>query len=448
MILLALSLLAAPVDHEVLLQLVSVDTSHGHETTALQPVLERFRAAGIPAQILESAPGRGNLIARIKGTGAHKPLLLLAHIDVVPVEGQKWNTPPFTPTEKDGYLYGRGVTDDKAMASAIVQVALELAAAPRKPSRDVIVALTSGEETGGIAGVQWLVNNHRDLIDAEVALNEGGDIVVSSDLSRVDAVQMAVAEKTYKSFRLETHGPGGHSSVPPMDRDPVLQLARALVKLAEYRFPAHVIPEARDMLAAAAKAEKPPLSSALASAARSAPRISSEDEKIITAERIYNAGIRTTCTITQLEGGPADNVLPTTPWAAVNCRILPDETVDQTEAKLREVIGDAGVRISRMDNLGPGGKVPLAGPVPDAVHAAARESWGDVPVINAIQFGASDSRSLREIGIASYGIHTAPSSLDDTRNGFGAHGANERVPLKWLPAGTAFLREVVAHLVQ
>ncbi|TMA22610.1 MAG: M20/M25/M40 family metallo-hydrolase, partial [Deltaproteobacteria bacterium] len=190
--LIALLLLAAPVDHEVLLQLLSVNTIRGHEADALRPVLERFKAAGIPAQLLESEPGRGNLIARIKGSGARKPLLLLAHIDVVPVEGQKWNTSPFTPTEKDGYLYARGVTDDKAMAAAIVDVALGLAG--EKLSRDVIVALTSGEETGGFEGVQWLLKNHRDLIDAELALNEGGYVVVSSDLSRVEAVKLQVAE--------------------------------------------------------------------------------------------------------------------------------------------------------------------------------------------------------------------------------------------------------------
>ena len=445
---LALLLLAAPVDHDVLLQLLSVDTSHGHEAEALRPVLERFKTAGVPAQILESAPGRGNLIARIKGTGAQKPLLLLAHIDVVPVEGQKWLTPAFVPTEKDGYLTARGVTDDKAMAAAIVAVALELAAAPKKPSRDVIVALTSAEETGGIEGVQWLVKNHRDLIDAELALNEGGDILLATDLSQVESVHLGVAEKTYKSFKLQTRGPGGHSSVPPTDRDAVLELARALVKVGEYRFPAHLIPEARDQVAAAAKVEKPPLSEALANAARTAPRLTPHDEELITADRAYNAAIRTTCVATQLEGAPADNVLPTAPWAAVNCRILPDETIAQTEERLKAAIGDPGVQITQMDELGPGGKAPLEGPVPRAVHAAVKKLWGAVPVINAIGFGASDSRYLRQAGIASYGIDTAPTSLEDTRRGFGSHAANERAPARWLPAGTDFLREVVRELVK
>ncbi|MCA1829850.1 MAG: M20/M25/M40 family metallo-hydrolase, partial [Myxococcales bacterium] len=345
--LIALLLLAAPVDHDVLLQLLSVNTIRGHEADALRPVLERFKAAGLPAQLLESEPGRGNLIARIKGTGARKPLLLLAHIDVVPVEGQKWDTPPFTPTEKDGYLYARGVTDDKAMASAIVDVALSLAG--QKLSRDVIVALTSGEETGGFEGVQWLLKNHRDLIDAEIALNEGGDVVVSDDLSHIAAVKLQVAEKTYQSFRLTARGPGGHSSVPPMDKDPVLQLARALVKIGEYRFAAHVLPEVRDELAQAARTEKPPLSKALADVVRTAPKVMPADEKVITSDRILNSRIRTTCVTTQLQGAPADNVLPTVAEAVVNCRILPDATPQQVGDELRKVIGDPGVELSPLD---------------------------------------------------------------------------------------------------
>lgn len=446
--LLALLLLAAPVDHDVLRQLLSVDTSHGHEADALRPVLERFKAAGVPAQLLESAPGRGNLIARVKGTGAKKPLLLLAHIDVVPVEGQQWNTNPFTPVESDGYLIARGVTDDKAMASAIVSVALELAASPQKPSRDVIVALTSGEETGGLEGAQWLVKNHRDLIDAELALNEGGDITLSPDLSHVESVSLAVAEKTYKSFKLQTRGPGGHSSVPPTDQDPVLELSRALVRVGQYRFPARVIPETRDQLAAAARLEKPPLSEALAHAARSAPRLDPRDEAVISRDRHYNAAIRTTCVATELQGAPADNVLPTAPWAAVNCRILPDESIEQVEQQLKAVIADAGVTLSRMDDLGPGGKAPLEGPVPSAVRAAARKLFGGSPVVNAMMFGSTDSKYLRQIGIASYGIDTSPVSLDDLRRGFGAHGANERAPVRWLPQGTEFLREIVRELVK
>ena len=231
---------------QILDQLLRVDTSHGNETAALQPVLARFQQAGIRAQILESAPGRGNMVARVPGSGKKRPLLLLAHIDVVPVEGQPWTVPPFQPTEKDGFLYARGVSDDKAMAAAFTAIALEAARNPQKLSRDLIVALTAGEETGGLVGVRWLVQNHRDLLDAELALNEGGSLLVAPDLSRMEAVQIGVAEKTFQSYRLTVKGKGGHSSVPPTDVDPVVTLARALQRIGELRFPAKVIPEARE----------------------------------------------------------------------------------------------------------------------------------------------------------------------------------------------------------
>src|SRR5207253_10304309 len=177
-----------------------------------RPLLARFQRAGVQAQILESGPGRGNLVARVRGTGARRQLLLLAHVEVVPVEGQPWSVAPFQPTEKDGYLYARGVSDDKAMASAFAAIALEAARSQQKLGRDLIVALTAGEETGGLAGARWLAQNHRDLIDAELALNEGGALIAATDLSRMEAVQIGVAEETFQSYGRTGQGTGGHPS--------------------------------------------------------------------------------------------------------------------------------------------------------------------------------------------------------------------------------------------
>jgi acetylornithine deacetylase/succinyl-diaminopimelate desuccinylase-like protein len=449
MLMLALSLLAAPtVDREVLQQLLVVDTSRGHETQALQPVMRRFQAAGVPVQIIESGPGRGNLIARVKGTGAQKPLLLLAHIDVVPVEGQKWTTAPFTPTERDGYLYARGVSDDKSMAAAIVEVSLAIARSGQKPSRDIIVALTAGEETGGFAGAKWLTTQHKDLIDAELALNEGGNILLTPDLSRAYSADISVAEKTFQTFKLISRGPGGHSSVPPMDADAVLELSRALVKVGEHRFAAHVIPEVREKLAEAAAHETGEVQRALSSASRSAAQVSQQDDEVLTRERVYNALIRTTCVTTQLQGAPQDNVLPTVAEATINCRILPGETIEATEAELRRVLANDKLELKPAEANGPGGKSPVEGPVPAAIRVAARKVFGDIPVVETIMTGASDSRYLRAIGIAAYGIATAPGTLDDVRAGRGAHGADERRSLRWLPAGTEYLRAIVNELVK
>src|SRR2546421_12165704 len=284
------ALAATPVEaeaREILDQLLRVDTSHGNETAALKPLLTRFQSAGVPAQLIESAPGRGNLIARVRGTGSKRPLLLLAHIDVVPVEGQPWTVPPFVPTEKDGYLYARGVSDDKAMAAAFSAIALEVARGQQKLSRDLIVALTAGEETGGLAGARWLAQNHRALIDAELALNEGGALVVTPDLARMESVQIGVAEKTFQSYQLVVKGKGGHSSVPPTDSDPVVTLGRALQRIGESRFPAKVLPESREGIALMAGREKPPLSSALERAAETGT-LSPEDEAVIGKDRLAN----------------------------------------------------------------------------------------------------------------------------------------------------------------
>ena len=432
---------------QILDQLLRVDTSHGNETAALQPVLARFQQAGIRAQILESAPGRGNLIARVPGTGKKRPLLLLAHIDVVPVEGQPWTVPPFQPTEKDGFLYARGVSDDKAMAAAFTAIALEAARSPQKLSRDLIVALTAGEETGGLVGVRWLAQNHRDLLDAELALNEGGSLLVAPDLSRMEAVQIGVAEKTFQSYQLTVKGKGGHSSVPPTDVDPVVTLARALQRIGELRFPAKVTPEAREGIALSARYEKPPLSDALKRVADTGT-VSPEDDALISKDRLANAQLRTTCVTTMLKAAPQDNVLPTTAEATVNCRILPDETREQTQTKLAQAIGDAAVDLKPTEDFYSAKPSPIAGAVNDAVHAAARAVWGDVAVVHAMGTGATDSRHLREVGIQSYGLGGAPGTREDARAGRAAHGADERRPIRWIGDGVRFLREVTLQLAR
>ncbi|MGZ6124461.1 MAG: M20/M25/M40 family metallo-hydrolase [Myxococcales bacterium] len=443
-------LTAAPVEaeaREILEQLLRVDTSHGNETAALRPLAARFQEAGVRAEILESAPGRGNLVARVRGNGAKRPLLLLAHVDVVPVEGQPWSVPPFQPTEKDGYLYARGVNDDKAMAAAFAAIALEAARSPQKLSRDLIVALTAGEETGGMAGALWLTRNHRDLIDAELALNEGGALFVAADLSRMEAVQIGVAEKTFQSFQLVVKGKGGHSSVPPTDFDPVVTLARALQRVGSLRFDAKVLPEAREGIALAATQEKPPLSDALARVARTGT-VSPEDDAILGRDRLANAQIRTTCVTTMLKAAPQDNVLPTTVEATVNCRILPDETREQTKARLVQAIGDPAVEFRQMEDFGFAKPSPISGPVTDAVNAAARMLWGDVPVSHSMGTGATDSRNLRRIGIDAYGLGAAPGTREDGRAGRSAHGADERRPVRWMGEGVRFLRELTLRLAR
>jgi acetylornithine deacetylase/succinyl-diaminopimelate desuccinylase-like protein len=426
--------------------LVAVDTSHGHETDALEPIAQRLRAS-LPVELVESAPGRGNLVARYRGTGAKRPLLLLAHVDVVPVEGQPWTVPPFQLTEKDGFLYGRGVNDDKGMAAVIVALAEEMARTKPKLSRDVIFALTAGEETGGASGAQWLAQTRKDLIDAEIALNEGGSVRLDDDGNRVVEIDLGAAEKTFQSYRLVVRGSGGHSSIPPTDSDPVLTLSRALVRIGEFRFPARVIAASREELAADAKLEKPPIAEAEARVA-TLGKVSDDDERILSKDRLVNAHLRTTCVTTQLQGSPQDNVLPTTAEATVNCRIMPDETREQTIATLQRVVSDPSVEIAPTAEFGYGPYSPAEGDILQATKKASGALWPGAQVVTTMGTGATDSRHLRGIGIHSYGISVSPTTRPDAIAGRVAHGPDERRLAKWLPDGARFLRDLTYDLAR
>jgi len=426
--------------------MVTVDTSHGGETKLLEPIAALYREAGVSVQVLESAPGRGNLVARLKGSGAKKPMLLLAHVDVVPVEGQPWTVSPFAVTEKDGFLWGRGINDDKSMAAAIVAVTLELARTHAPLTRDVIVALTSGEETGGGAGAKWLVENHKDLIDAAFALNEGGGMLITDDLAKPIAAYVGVSEKTYQSFQLTVKGKGGHSSRPPTTGDPVVALARALVKLGEHRFPPTVLPETKADFATELATAEPVYVAALRHAVASAPRISAADEAVLSKDPAYNAEIRTTCVTTMLKGSPQENVLPTTAEATVNCRILPGETRDAVRATLVKVMADPSVVVTEAGQFSDAPASPFVGEVVDAVNKVVAAMFPGIPVAPGMSTGASDSVYLRRAGIPAYGVSPGMSSRAEGKAGHGAHGPDERKPAKWLAPGASYFRDIVRTL--
>jgi acetylornithine deacetylase/succinyl-diaminopimelate desuccinylase-like protein len=433
---------------ELLDAMLRVETSHGGETAALSPIAERLRAAGLAVELVESAPGRGNLIARVRGNGSKKPLLLLAHVDVVPVEGQPWSSPPFTPREQDGFLIARGVGDDKGMAAAATAIVLELARSKTPLSRDVILALTAGEETGGEAGARFLAAQHRELIDAELVLNEGGSLQLAADLHSLEAVLVSVGEKTFQSYQLIAKAEGGHSSTPPPpDKDPVLHLARALVAIGQYRFPTRLLPEVRGMLGLQAKYEKPPLSDAMTRIAKTG-KLSHKDEAILAADKIYNAFIRTTCVTTMLDASPQDNVLPTSAKAIINCRILPGETPESTRVALNGLVHDPTLTLGVEGEKGFSSASPAEGEVMSAMKSVVAKQWPGVPVLPSITLGATDSRHLRVFGMLAYGLSVTPTSLDESRKGHGAHGPDERRPIAFLAPGVQFLRELTSTLAR
>ena len=434
--------------HELLDAMLRVDTSQGSESILLAPVAARLRAAGVAVELLESGPGRGNLVARLKGNGSKKPLLLLAHVDVVPVEGQPWTSPAFEPSEKDGFLTARGVGDDKGMAAAATAIVLELARTKTVLSRDVILALTAGEEMGGDAGVRFLADNHRALIDAELVLNEGGSLQLSPDQSALEAVLVSVGEKTFQSFQLVARGKGGHSSQPPGPaEDPVLRLSRALTRVGEHRFGSRLSPAARGVLGVQAKYEPGALGQAMARVAKTG-KLSAADDKLISADKIYNALLRTTCVTTMLKAAPQENVLPTSAEATVNCRILPEETPEATLAALQKLIADPTLELSADRNKGYAPGSPVEGVVLSAVTAVTARLYPGVPVVPSLTLGATDSRHLRVLGMQAYGVAATPLSLDEARAGHGAHGPDERRPVAFLAQGARWLRELTLELAR
>ena len=428
-------------------QLVAVDTVAANETTALRPLVELFRASGIPTEFLESAPGRGNLIARIKGNGSKRPLLLLAHIDVVPVADQPWTVPPFQVTEKDGYLYGRGVNDDKGMAAAIVAIALEANRSKTPLSRDLIVALTAGEETGGDAGVGWLVDHHFDLLEAEIGLNEGagGGLTVSDDLSHAEVVSIGLGHKTYQSYRVVAHGRGGHSSMPLADFNPIYPLAVALQRIGAMSFPPRVIPATRPGIAGYSATEKPPLSDALRRTAETGT-VSPADDAILSKDPSANAYVRTTCVATMLKGSNQENVLPDSAEATVQCRLLPGDTRESVREALVRAAGDAKVEITLARGFPARVPMPAEGEVPDAIRRVSSQFWKDVPVVEDFGFGSDDGVYLTARGVHVYGANPNPASNEDCRLGFCAHGPNERVSARWYAEGVRWFNALVLEL--
>lgn len=422
-------------------ELVAVDTTNppGNEARAVAVGAKRLEAAGIPYEVTEFAEGRSNLVARLSGDGSAEPVLLLAHIDVVGAEGQDWSVPAHQITEKGGYLYGRGVNDDLGMAAIELEVLLLLKKAKVELARDVIVAWTGDEESGG-AGIQWLLENEPDSIDAAVVLNEGGGIVLDDD--EPARIQLQTAEKTYQDFTLTAYGPTGHSSVPLND-NAIYRMSRALARIGRHRFPARLLPVTRANLAARAAGEDGDLAEAMQALAAAKGALPSGALAVADRDPSLAANLRTTCVATMIDGGTRANALPSEVQATVNCRILPDETVAQVETELIRVIGDPEIEIEADGEFGYAAPSPLDGPGPAAIAAATEQMWPGLPIVPFMSRGATDSRFLRAKGVPAYGIDPIALTEDDARR---AHGTDERIPAAGLRQAVEFLYRVVVEL--
>ncbi len=425
-------------------ELVEINTteSTGDTLIAASAMGKRLLDAGFPAgdvQVLSSGPRKGNLVARLRGAGAKKPMLLMAHMDVVEARREDWAFDPFTLQEADGFFRARGAIDDKAMAAIFVATLIRLRMEGATPERDIILALTTDEELADSPhdGARWLLENHRDLIDAEFALNEGGGGVMRA--GKPVSANIQLAEKVYRSFRLEVKDPGGHSAQPRRD-NAITKLAEGLVRLADFEFPARLNPVTSAWLDIVTRLEGPQVKAAYAALAAGDNR--PEVIAPLSKRAGYNAQIRTTCVATMLEAGHAENALAQSARATINCRLLPDEIPAMVEATLKRVMADDAIAVVPLGAVVESPASPLSPQVIQAVEEIAGALWPGVPVIPTQSGGYTDSRWLRKYGVPAYGV----SGIFVEEGKSGVHGLNEQVGVKQLFDGKTFLYRLVKRL--
>ena len=423
-------------------ELVEINTteSSGSTLAAARAMAARLKAAGFPDSdvvVLENAPKKGNLVARLRGRNTgKKPILLLSHIDVVEAKAEDWTLPPFQFIERDGTFFGRGVADDKDEGAIHLTVIMRMREERFVPDRDIIVALTADEEGGAANGVSWLIQNHRPLIDAEFSFNEGGGGRVRGSEVR-DTIRIShdvqASEKKFLNFRFEVTNPGGHSSVPRTD-NAITQLAVALTKINPTIMPVHLNEVTRTYftrLAGVVEPETPGLAAAMRAIVANPNDAAAA--ATLSADPRYNSQLRTSCVSTMLEGGHATNALPQRARANVNCRILPDETPEQVRAVLERVVGDTGVKITFQGSATNSPPSPLTPALMNEIERVTKEMWPGVPVIPTMSTGATDGLRLRNVGIPTYGVSGLfyPETF--------SHGMNERIPVRAFYQGLEFM---------
>jgi acetylornithine deacetylase/succinyl-diaminopimelate desuccinylase-like protein len=423
-------------------ELIEINTadSVGNTTLAANAVAKRMLAAGFPeADIFQGGPrpDKGNVVVRYRGTGARKPMMLLAHLDVVQALKSDWSSDldPFKFTERDGYYYGRGTADDKAMASIFIANLIRFKKEGYVPDRDIILVLTADEEGGGSNGVRWLLQNHRDKIDAGFALNEGGGGSLRDGKPFINAV--GAAEKVSANFTVTASNRGGHSSVP-RDDNAIYDLAAALSKIGAHQFPVVLNPVTKAYFERTAKIETPEVGAAMRAVAANPNDLAAA--AIVSRDPRYRSMLRTSCVATMLSGGHARNALPQTATANINCRMAPGHNPADVRAGLMKAIGDTAVTVSAAPQMSNATPSPLTADIMGPIEKVTREVFGpDVTVIPTMGTGATDSRMLRAAGIPGYGTSGLFGDPNDNR----AHGKDERVMIKWYYEAQNYLYRLV-----
>jgi acetylornithine deacetylase/succinyl-diaminopimelate desuccinylase-like protein len=428
---------------EILRELVSIRSSAPHpentvrllEGVAAQLANEGFADDQIHLVRVQKIAA---LVVRYPGAGVRRPLLGMAHVDVVDAEPNAWKADPFTLAEIDGYYYGRGVIDNKTGAASLIAAFIRMKREGYKPDRDLIMVLSGDEETD-MASIAHLTLERRELIDAEMAFNTdvGGVHLDEKGVARMTYVQMS--EKLYQTYELEATNPGGHSSRPRPD-NAIYDLARALGRIEEYRFPIRINPVVRGMLQATARNASEGMAAVYRAALAEPPDLEAV-EKLAKGDPTVNASVRTTCVATMLSAGVAENALPRSARAMVNCRLLPGDTPDRVQESLKAALGDSRVAIRP---VGPPRKPSPASPIRDDVMQLLRELTSehfgpDVSIVPQQSTGATDGRWVRQAGIPVYGFSAISTGAEQS----GAHGLDERVRVESFHKAVRFWYELL-----
>ena len=432
---------------EIFQQLIETNTSHsvGSTTVAAEAMRKRLLDAGFDAKdvvVMGPDARHGNLVARFRGApgSTRKPILIIGHLDVVEANREDWTTNPFQFVEKEGYFYGRGTQDMKESDAASIVSFLRLKREGFVPDRDIVLALTAGEEGGEGNGVDWLLKNHRELIDAEFALNaDAGGLTTQN--AKPTMIGVEATEKLYADFQLIATNPGGHSSHPTRD-NAIYHVADALGKIEQYTFPFELNDVTRAYFLAMSKVLQG--QQAMDMAAIAGPMPSVDSEARLAMDPLYNATMRTTCVATMMQAGHAPNALPQQAQANVNCRILPGHTPAEIRATLKNVIADPKVDVRLVDNSGALSDKdendmsitppPLNKEVFGALQDVAGKMWPSLPIIPNMETGATDSTLTMQAGIPSYGFSGMGIDEDDDR----AHGKDERIRVEAFYTGVQF----------
>jgi acetylornithine deacetylase/succinyl-diaminopimelate desuccinylase-like protein len=431
---------------DIFQQLIEINTtdSVGSTTVAAQAMAKRLLDAGIaPADVKVLGPNdrKGNLVVRLHGTGPGKPILIIGHLDVVEARREDWTTDPFQFVEKDGYFYGRGTQDMKVNDAILMVTLIRFQREGFRPNRDIIVALTADEEGGSFNGVDWLLKNHRDLIEAGFVLNADAGGILTEKGKPID-VEVEATEKLYADFQLTVKNPGGHSSLPVPD-NAIYHIADALARLERSPFPFELNPVTRAYFEQLSKVESKQTAADMKAVLRTPP--DPDAVARLSQDPHYNATVHTTCVATRLNAGHANNALPQTAQAVVNCRILPGHSAEEIRQYLIRTFADSNVAVRFLDPA-TGAPVerapekqsfsPIAPPpeIFKPLEHVADEMWPGAPVVPDMESGASDSIYTVAAGMPSYGISGVAIDHDDIR----AHGKDERVRVSSFYDGVEF----------